>query len=397
MTYSKQTLFITAVLAVAALFWGYDAWQQYRDTSGDWPALSGGLYTEAVVRDGVSYLVPGGDVFDTNVGVDGIPALTNPSFVSVVAADNVIADDIYGIDVEVNGEHRYYPYQIMNWHEAVNDTFGGKDLLVTYCTLCGSAAVYERPAGAEFGVSGKVYNNNSLLYDKATDSLWLQLTGQAVVGTEVGKSLAVYPNAMVMKWSDWKAAYPNGEVLSTETGFTRDYTRHPYGSYETSNAMYFPINHTSPSLKNKWVVNIVHAGNETAAFAREILLGTGKQEAVVGGESLVAMYDFDLDVIRVFSAKVDGDAVTFTYDFAEKELRDVGTNSLWTAEGVAMSGAMKGERLTEVQSTTSYWVCAHSIFPSARPIGAETSSGASAETNSTTTLDINSADVVNER
>ncbi|KKW30461.1 MAG: hypothetical protein UY72_C0012G0006 [Candidatus Uhrbacteria bacterium GW2011_GWD2_52_7] len=374
MKYQKQSVFILAVLVIAALFWGYDAWQQSKVSGGDWPELDGGLYSQAVVREGVSYLVPGSEVYETGVEKDGIPAINDPKYISVLAADNVIADDLYGIDVEVNGEHRYYPYQIMNWHEVVNDTFGDQELAVTYCTLCGTPIVYDRNVDGqtvEFGVSGKVYNNNTLLYDTSSDALWLQATGQSVVGTTVGKTLTVYPS-IVMRWSDWKSLYPNGEVLSTETGFTRDYTRHPYGKYETSNAIYFPINHTTSAFANKWVVSMVKGGSETAAFAREVLTGVGMQEATVGDVPMIGVYDFDLDIVRVFDRRVDGDTLTFTFDYTQKELRDSATDSLWDATGRAVSGKMKGTQLAEVTSTTSYWVCAHTMAPAIRPIGAET-------------------------
>ncbi|MCR4312449.1 MAG: DUF3179 domain-containing protein, partial [Candidatus Uhrbacteria bacterium] len=373
----KQSVFITAVIAVAVLFWGYDAWKQYRLTNQGWPELDGGLYAEAMVVDDVSYLIPGDQAYETGVAKDGIPAINDPKYISVNAADNVIADDLYGIDVEVNGEHRYYPYQIMNWHEVVNDTFGDKDLLVTYCTLCGVPKVYERQLDGvtqEFGVSGKVYNNNTLLYDKATDSLWLQATGQAVVGSSVGKSLSVYPSAMPMRWGDWKAAYPNGDVLSTETGFVRDYTRHPYGSYEKSPAIYFPMNFVGTSFGNKWIVSLVDVADDSAAFAWNVLMGIGIQEDEIGGTPAVAVYDHELDVARVFDRRVGDKTLTFTFDFDAKELRDTETGSRWNVEGLAISGEMKGERMSEVLSSVMYSVCAQSLFPEMRPVGGEVAS-----------------------
>ncbi len=390
MKYQKQSLFIVAVIAVAVLFWGYDAWQQGRVRSGDWPALEGGLYTDTIVRDGVNYLVAGDQIYDSGVEKDGIPAINEPKYISVVEADNVIADDIYGIDVEVDGEHRYYPYQIMNWHEVVNDSFNGKELAITYCTLCGTPVVYERQVNGQtvqFGVSGKVYNNNTLLYDTLTDSLWLQATGQAIVGSSVGQTLSIYPSSQVMRWKDWKAAFSDGEVLSTDTGFTRDYTRHPYGLYETSNAIYFPINHTSTAFGNKWIVSLVEAGGESAAFAWKVLFGIGIEEAEVGGAPLIGVYDFDLDIGRVFSRVVDDQTLSFTFEADDTTMRDTTTNSVWNAQGVAISGSLKGSRLSEMNSRTSYWVCAHTLNPDIRSIGAESTGATQAEDETTITVD----------
>lgn len=365
MKYKQPVLVGVAILAVAAAFWGYGRWSLNKALQGEWPELNGGLYDAPITKDGEQYLVPGDDIYDTRLHKDGIPPLNDPRYVSVAEADVVIADDIYGIDLEVNGQHWYFPYQIMNWHEIVNGTFDGKELAVTYCPLCGSPVVYERSVNGQavtFGTSGMVYNNTTLMYDSSSDSLWLQATGDAVKGDLVGSTLTAYPST-VMKWGDWKKLYPDSQVLSTETGYVRDYTRHPYGSYDSYAGSYFPLNYTDATLSTKWVVTWVGDDAASTSFSRDVLKGRGTQQTTLGELPLAAFYDFDLQTTRVFDARVDGQTLTFSYDWNEKEIRDAETGSVWNAEGEAISGKMRGKALTRQIANDAYWFCYIALHP----------------------------------
>ena len=114
---------------------------------------------------------------------DGIPALDEPKFVS--AAASVWEDDEHVVGVSVGGESRAYPLAILVWHELVNDSLGGEPILVSYCPLCGTAMVFDRRVGGRerrFGVSGLLYLSDLLLYDRASESLWSQISATAVTG-----------------------------------------------------------------------------------------------------------------------------------------------------------------------------------------------------------------------
>ena len=63
-----------------------------------------------------------------------------------------------------------------------------------------------------FGVSGRLYKSNVLLYDHQTDSLWSQLMNQAITGPLVGKNLTKLP-AVRTKWKTWQAFHPETEVF----------------------------------------------------------------------------------------------------------------------------------------------------------------------------------------
>lgn len=356
------------VIVLVGAYFGWKAYESKRLADSAWPTLNGGIYASAVTRDGVTSLVPGDEIYTSGVVEGGIPALTNPKYASVASSDAVLADDLYGIDLELNGEHRFYPVQIMNWHEVVNDSWGDRDIAVTYCPLCGTGVVYDRNLADQeltLSVTGQVYNNNTILKDDKTGSLWVQALGIAVQGTSIGKSLTVIPSTM-MQWKTWKSEYPSGLVLSTDTGITRDYTRHPYGGYDTSKGMYFPMNFTSPDFTSKWMVYGVTDGTNGVAFSDIVLKGTGLGTAAIGETPVIAVYDFSIDAVRVFSAQLPDEkdkTITFAFDFAKKRLTDTLTNSVWSASGLAISGAYKGIQLQELPTTRGYWACIAALHP----------------------------------
>lgn len=357
----KILSFLGLVVGIGATFWAYKAYEAQRIADAAWPELEGGLYASAVTRDGVTSLVPGDELYNSGILEGGIPALTNPKYASVLASDAVIADGLYGVDVSINGEHRFYPVQILNWHGVVNDTWGGKHIAVTYCPLCATGIVYDRTIDGTvttFEATGQVYNNNTILKDAATESLWVQGLGIAVQGEEIGTSLSVIPSHM-MTWDDWKRAYPSGLVLSTDTGVTRDYTRHPYSNYDTSTGMYFPMNSVSSAFTAKWIAYGVTDGTYGLGFADAVLSGTGMNIAYLGEEKTIAIYDYSTKEARVFQA---GDR-TYAYDFTKKRLTDIETGSVWNVYGEAISGPLKGEHLLQYQVTRGFWGCLAALHP----------------------------------
>ena len=214
-----------------------------------------------------------------------------------------------------------------------------------------------------FETSGKVYNNNTVLQDRETGSLWLQGTGKAIAGEMLGAQLTPIATP-VMTWGDFQEAFPSAEALSTETGFTKDYTRHPYMNYDVSKTIYFPLNHTDNRVVNKWTVNGVSLNGEHIAFVKEIIENDPVQMDQAGDETIVGLHDQISDVTSVFKPVTsDGQELTFTFDFDEREIRDEQTGSLWTAFGLATSGELEGERLEQIPSPQMFWFCWAALHP----------------------------------
>ncbi len=237
--------------------------------------------------------IPLDKVLDGGPGKDGIPALTNPKFVDIKAAEKNTKDDMDGIVVLVGNSAKFYPYSIMVWHEIVNDVVGNKPLVITFCPLCGSAIVFD--TADQFGVSGKLYESNLLMYDKKTESLWSQSIGTAVVGDRTEEKLNVY-SSQVLSFKTFKEKWPNGQVLSTDTGYGRNYDLYPYGDYDSNDDISFPISVKDNRLPPKEIMYVVNAHDRSVAFqvsglgATPVSVGVDDQKvtaAIVLGEIVV--------------------------------------------------------------------------------------------------------------
>ena len=160
---------------------------------------------------------------------DGIPAIDEPTF---QRADQVgwLEDEEPVLSLTVGEETRAYPLQVMTWHEIVNDTVDDVPVAVTYCPLCNSGVAFEREVDGRvlsFGTSGMLYADNLVMYDRQTESLWPQLTGQAAIGALTGQQLVAIPMGVVA-WTDFRDANPTALVLTRDTGFDRPYGSNPY-------------------------------------------------------------------------------------------------------------------------------------------------------------------------
>jgi Protein of unknown function (DUF3179) len=179
------------------------AWQRYRDVQPH-----NGFDVSAASID--ARRIDGG-----GPGRDGIPALTDPAAVPAGEADFLRDDDIV-IGLSVADQARAYPLKILNWHEVVNDRLGGQAVAVTYCPLCGTGIAFAATLNGErldFGVWGLLYQDNLLLYDRATKSLWSQFMGQAVSGARLGARLTSVPIEHA-SWRAWRTRHPQTSVLA---------------------------------------------------------------------------------------------------------------------------------------------------------------------------------------
>ena len=125
---------------------------------------------------------------------DAIPAIDEPRFLSLEEASDWLSAESPVIAFERNGDVRAYPLEILTWHEIVNDVVGGEPVIVTYCPLCNSAIAFSRLVDGEertFGVSGSLRRSDLIMYDRETETLWQQLTGEAIVGHHTGDATGV--------------------------------------------------------------------------------------------------------------------------------------------------------------------------------------------------------------
>ncbi len=169
--------------------------------------------------DGTELPVPTTELRDA-LPRDYIPAIVDPAFgadwsgLDADGRDPTLPDDTPVLGVERDGRARAYPLRILDHHEVVNDDFGGP-IAVTYCVLCGSGVVFERRVAGEsttFGVSGKLWRSDLVLYDRRTDSLWSQLAATAIRGPRTGDRLEVLPSSLTT-YGEWRRAHTDTRVL----------------------------------------------------------------------------------------------------------------------------------------------------------------------------------------
>lgn len=180
------------------------------------------------------YAVPFDEILSGGPSRDGIPPIDNPKFIPVEEADQWLDPREPVILVSIDQAVKAYPIQILMWHEIVNDTLGGTPIVVSFCPLCNTAIVFERTIEGEvldFGTTGRLRFSNLIMYDRQTESWWQQATGEAIIGSLTGEKLSLLPGAMIA-WEDFKNAYPEGIVLSRETGHNKPYGTNPYTGYD---------------------------------------------------------------------------------------------------------------------------------------------------------------------
>ena len=187
--------------------------------------------------DFTKYSVTFDEILSGGPPKDGIPALDEPKFISVQEADEWLKP-VEPVILFTHGEEvRAYPLQILMWHEIVNDVVAGTPVVVTFCPLCNTAIAFERTVAGQvldFGTTGRLRHSNLIMYDRQTESWWQQATGEAIIGEFTGQQLQLLP-VMIVSWKEFQAAYPDGKVLSRDTGYNRQYGQNPYVGYDDIN------------------------------------------------------------------------------------------------------------------------------------------------------------------
>ena len=314
---------------------------------------------------------------------DAIPAIDEPRFLGLDEASEWLAPEAPVIAFERNGEARAYPLEILTWHEIVNDVVGGEPVIVTYCPLCNSAIAFSRLVDGEertFGVSGTLRRSDLIMYDRETETLWQQLTGEAIVGHDTGTVLDFLP-AQLVSFEEFAAAFTDGMVLSRETGYGRNYGANPYPLYDGTSRTFFPVGEFSDQLSAKERVLALEIAGETAAFPFSALSELVVIEAEVGGEPVVAFWQpgqvsaldaaFIIGSANVgsagaFSPFLDGERLRF--ESRDGAITDVGTGSTWDVLGRAVEGPLAGSQLTPLVSGNHFWFAWAVFQPETRVI-----------------------------
>ncbi len=328
--------------------------------------------------------VPYSEIFSGGPPKDGIPAIDDPKFESIEEARAWISGQGPVVALEVNGEARAYPLAVLTWHEIVNDTVGDVPVLVTFCPLCHTALAFGRSLDGtvhDFGVSGNLRLSDLVMYDRQTETWWQQATGKGIVGELTGAKLEFLP-AQLIGLDQFAAAYPDGRVLSRDTGHDRDYGRNPYVGYDIADQQPFlfdgvtdgrlspkervvtlgepdsdaPISVPYSELRRNGAVNLELEGRPVVVLWAAGAVSALDQEYI--DEST------DVGATGVFSAVVDDRALTFRRPGDEDvPITDLETGSTWDITGRASDGPLAGTTLTPVSHGDHFWFAWAAFVP----------------------------------
>jgi hypothetical protein len=324
---------------------------------------------------------------DTLLPPDSIRAIDDPQFENVDRIQ-AMAPDERVIGIEINGDSRAYPLNILSSHEIVNDVVGGEPVAVTWCPLCYSALVFSRTVDGKsltFGVSGKLLNNTLVMFDRDSGSLWSQLYGGAISGELSGTALTVFPS-LLTTWEAWLAQHPQGQVLSKRltcdqfncgtyaTNPRGSYAVDPYGSYYVS-ADEGVVNRQIPrdefSGRSKERVLGVRVNGAARAYPFALLAEQHVINDEIAGVPVLIWFDPESQTGAAFRREVDGRIVTFEVDADDPTLvRDTESSSRWSgASGQGHGPRSRSSRLTPLISTPAFEFGWYDYFPQSDTYG----------------------------
>ena len=344
--------------------------------------------SERWATDFTRHTVPLDEIVSGGPPKDGIPAIDDPRFESVEAADRWLSDRDPVAVVEREGEVKAYPLGILIRHEIVNDRVGDTPVSVTYCPLCNTTLAFDRRFDGrvlDFGTTGRLRHSDLIMYDRQTETWWQQATGEGIVGRYAGEELTFVP-APVLSWEAVTESYPGARVLSRDTGFpprfTESYGSNPYVGYDRRRGpieSFFrgEVDDVLPRMER-----IVALGDDEASLAvpfRELRetrvahVEVGDEEPVVfwapGTASAVDASRIaesrDVGSTAVYRREVDGRRLTFE-PAGDGRFTDRQTGSTWTLAGRAVEGPLEGRQLEPVAHGNHFWFAWAAFRPGTR-------------------------------
>ncbi|MCK5314896.1 MAG: DUF3179 domain-containing protein, partial [Anaerolineales bacterium] len=228
--------------------------------------------------------------------------------------------------------------------------------------------------------TGRLRFSNLIMYDRQSETWWQQATGDAIAGKYAGQQLTFIPASMI-SWQDYKAANPDGVVLSRETGFNRSYGRNPYAGYDDINNSPFAFRGepTPGQLLPMARVLTVDKNGEPVAYPFEVLQEVSVVNDSIAGEPIVVFWESgtasaldsgnvaagrDVGSANAFSSVLDGETLTFKLD--GDNIIDEKTGSVWNVLGQALEGELAGSQLAPLVSVNHFWFSWAAFRPETR-------------------------------
>ena len=307
------------------------------------------------------------------VPLDGIPTIDDPDAIPADAARFMRdTDTVFG--VSLGGEHRAYPVKVLSWHELLNDTVGGRPIALSFCTLCGSGILYlaEDAGGTRllFGTSGLLYRSNKLMFDRATLSLWSNLTGEAVVGERAaeGARLVMLPMTLT-RWDAWRQRHPDTTIMRPDPAVAqRTGYRYIEGAADEARAgVEFAVWRRSDALERNARIYALRINGETKAYPLDKLREERLVHDTVGGVEIVLVADGASGAVRAYERGGRVFRIPGVTPILQLRAED---ETAWrlTEEGLAPAGG--GDLLPRVPGHVAFWFGWYAFYPETGIYGA---------------------------
>ena len=286
------------------------------------------------------------------------PDIENPKFKLSSEEKNLIGSDIVA-SFNIGNDYRAYPLKYLLFHHLVNDKFGSTPVLISYCGICNSAAAYNPTVKGKtlsFGVLGTLYRNNLVMYDKNTDSWWVQITGEAISGEYKGNKLNILPGMELLKFSDFKKSNPKGRVLQ------------PVAKYESSYDQFDPneFYEQDDNLGNKDQVLGVEVRGETKAYKIADIKKKSVINDIINGWSLLVFSNPENNGLGVFRRFLNDKELVLEFKLEKDILIDKETGSKWNFNGEAIEGKLKGNILEKPKYLELYLFAWEGFYPNTK-------------------------------
>jgi hypothetical protein len=306
---------------------------------------------------------------------DRIAPIDDPTFAPVSDAPDYLREEEPVIIVDINGDARAYPLAMLMWHEIVNDTVGEIPVTVTFCPLCNTGITFERVLdGREltFGTSGMLRNSDLVMWDRQTETLWQQITGEALAGDYAAEERVLkFVPSSIIGWGSFAENYPDGQVMlrfNNEFGVeARPYDSPPYAGYDDIDDHPFLFSGTVDGRLVATSRVLTIDGEIPVAYPFQFLEEQLVVNDLVNDEPVVALFDDGTlsafkDVlsndqvagsVALYSRLVQGNPLTF--EVTDSGITDSETGSTWSLTGLAVDGELLGTQLEPVVHANHFW------------------------------------------
>lgn len=278
------------------------------------------------------------------------------------AEQNVISPGKLIIGISNNGEAKAYPIEIIGYHHQVRDIVGGKEMMVTYCTVCRTGRIYDPVMNGKpetFRLVG-MDHFNAMFEDATTKSWWRQATGEAITGKLKGSSLTEIPSEQ-MTLKNWLRKYPDSKIMQPDSNFLKEYadlTGFDDGTIK-SDLEYRDFG--SWQFKS-WVIGIEQNGNAKSYDWNDLIKLKVINDSLPGLPVVIAIEN-DTASFHAWNRNVNHHYLRFKIDSTGNYLQDLQTNSLWNYDGICVDGNLKGNKLEIVKASQEFLHAWESFHP----------------------------------